>query len=116
ADFDWLRVVAILLLHVFHTGMLFNTWEWHIKAPHLLPVLELPMGILHALRMPLLMVVAGAGTALALQKRSVGAFARDRVKRLLLPLAFGMFVVVPPQIYAERLFRGQFSGSYLEFW
>jgi hypothetical protein len=27
-----------------------------------------------------------------------------------------MFVVVPPQIYFERVWRGQFFGSYLDFW
>jgi hypothetical protein len=62
------------------------------------------------------MVIAGAGTALALRKRSVGAFAKDRTKRLLVPVLFGMLVIVPPQIYVERIFRGQFHGSYLQFW
>ena len=115
ADLDWLRVVAILLLHVFHSGMMFNTWDWHIKAPQLLPVLDTPMHVLHLIRMPLLMVVAGMGTALALKKRSLAAFALDRTKRLLLPVLFGMLVIVPPQIYVERVFLGQFQGSYLDF-
>lgn len=115
-DLDWLRVVAILLLHLFHTGMFFNTWEWHVKAPVALPVLELPMHVLHLVRMPLLMVVAGVGTALALRRRSLGAFTRDRVQRLFVPLVFGMLVVVPPQVYVERLFRAQFHGSYAEFY
>ncbi len=115
ADFDWLRVMAILLLHFFHTGMMFNTWGWHIKAPELLPVLEGPMEFLHVLRMPLLMLVAGAGTALSLSKRTELGFAKDRVKRLLLPVVFGMLVVVPPQIYVERVVSGQFRGSYFDF-
>lgn len=115
-DLDWLRVVAILLLHLFHTGMMFNTWEWHLKNPEPLPALEPPMVLLHLVRMPLLMLVAGVGTAFALRRRSLGAFAKDRVKRLLLPLAFGMLVVVPPQIYVERRFQGAFDGSYLDFY
>lgn len=116
ADLDWLRVLAIVVLHVFHTGMMFNTWDWHIKSPQALPVLEPVMGVLHLVRMPLLMVISGAGTALALRRRALGAFAKDRTKRLLGPLVFGMLVVVPPQIYVERLFRGQFQGSYTEFY
>lgn len=52
---------------------------------------------------------------LALGSRSPGAFARDRMRRLLLPLAFGMVVLVPPQVYLERLYSGQFSGSFLEW-
>ncbi|GMU00038.1 hypothetical protein KH5H1_41570 [Corallococcus caeni] len=115
-DLDWLRVLAIVVLHLFHTGMMFNTWEWHIKSPQALPQLEPVMGVLHLVRMPLLMVISGAGTAFALRRRTLGAFAKDRTKRLLLPLVFGMFVVVPPQIYVERLFRGQFQGGYAAFY
>src|SRR5690349_9771485 len=103
ADMDWLRVVAILLLHLFHTGMMFNSWGWHLKNPETLSVLEPPMEVLHLVRMPLLMLLAGAGTALALRRRGIGAFAWDRTKRLLWPLVFGMLVIVPPQIYIERL-------------
>lgn len=115
-DLDLLRVVAILLLHLFHTGMMFNSWEWHLKAPFVLAALEPPMVLLHLVRMPLLMLVAGMATAFALRRRTVGAFAKDRTRRLLLPLVFGIFVIVPPQIYVERLFRGQFSGTYVAFY
>jgi peptidoglycan/LPS O-acetylase OafA/YrhL len=116
AELDWLRVVAIVILHVFHVGMMFNTWDFHIKAPDLLPVIETPMAVLHLVRMPLLMVIAGIGTAIALERRSLGRFASDRVKRLLLPLAFGMFVIVPPQIYIERVVNSGYTGSYLDFY
>jgi peptidoglycan/LPS O-acetylase OafA/YrhL len=116
ADLDWLRVVCIGILLVYHVGMFFVPWEWHVKNPELLPVLEVPMELLHVMRMPLLMLIAGAGTAFALGKRSLGGFALDRVKRLLWPLMFGILVVVPPQIYVERVAAGQFDGSYLEFW
>ena len=33
----------------------------------------------------------------------------------LLPLVFGVLVIVPPQIYLERLYYGQFTGSFLEW-
>ena len=115
-ELDWLRVVAIAILHVFHVGMMFNRWDFHLKNPDPLPVLEPPMSFLHAIRMPLLMVIAGIATAIALERRSVARFAVDRIKRLLLPLAFGMLVIVPPQIYIERITRGGYTGSYLEFY
>lgn len=115
-DLDWLRVLAIVVLHLFHTGMMFNTWDWHVKSPIALPVLEPTMQVLHLVRMPLLMLISGAGTAFALRRRTLGAFAKDRTLRLFVPLVFGMFVVVPPQIYVERLFRGQFQGSYAAFY
>nr|BDT36228.1 acyltransferase [Myxococcus sp. MH1] len=115
-DLDWLRVVAILVLHLFHTGMMFNRWDWHVKSPVALPVLEPTMEVLHLVRMPLLMVISGIGTALALRRRSTGAFAADRVRRLLVPVLFGMLVIVPPQIYVERVLQGHFQGSYADFY
>lgn len=115
-DLDWLRVVCIAILVAYHVGMFFVTWDWHLKSPEPLRVLEGPMAVLHVLRMPLLMVLAGAGTAIALGKRSAGAFLLDRTRRLFGPLVFGMLVVVPPQIYVERVWKGQFDGSYLAFW
>ena len=115
-DLDLVRVVCIAVLLAYHVGMFFVSWDWHLKNPQLLRSLEPVMEVLHVLRMPLLMLVAGAGTALALGKRSLRAFAGDRTKRLLLPLVFGMLVVVPPQIYVERLDQGRFTGSYLAFW
>lgn len=115
-DLDWLRVIAILLLHLFHTGMMFNTWDWHLKSPTPLPALEPPMHVLHLVRMPLLMLISGVGTAFALRQRSLGTFAWDRTKRLLWPLVFGMFLVVPPQVFIERLHSGAFHGGYLDFY
>lgn len=116
-DLDWLRVAAILLLHLYHSARLFNVDDpWHIKAPVLLSALTVPMDILHFLRMPLLMLIAGIGTAYALQNRGLGGFFKDRTKRLLWPLVFGIFVIIPPQIYLERLSTGQFHGTYAEFY
>lgn len=113
AYLDFVRVIAILLVHVFHTGMFFNSWEWHVKSPDQLRILEPFMYLLHLVRMPLLMVVAGAGTAFALRRRTLGGYTWERTRRLLLPLLVGMFLVVPPQIYAERVWTGAFQGSYL---
>ncbi|HEU4728777.1 MAG TPA: acyltransferase [Kofleriaceae bacterium] len=115
-ELDWLRVVAIAILHVFHVGMIFNRWDFHLKNPEPLPVLEPPMAFLHQVRMPLLMVIAGIATAIALERRSIAGFAIDRIKRLLVPLVFGMFVIVPPQIFIERIASGRFTGSYFAFY
>ncbi|MVM36974.1 acyltransferase family protein [Spirosoma sp. HMF3257] len=115
-DLDWLRIIAILTLIFYHTGMIYVSWGFHIKsAEHSLPM-EYVMSWLHRWRMPLLFFISGAGTFFALKKRSYGTYAGERVRRLFVPLVFGMFVIVPPQIYVEWLFRGRFSGSYTEFY
>jgi len=113
---DWLRVIAIFVLFFFHTGMIFVGWGWHVVNSQTIPSLEWPMDIAHRLRMPLLFVIAGAGMWFALQRRSTGLFLRERTKKLLLPLIVGMFLVVPPQIYYERLLHGQWTGGYLDFY
>lgn len=113
---DWLRVLAIFVLFFFHTGMIFVGWGWHIVNRQTLPSLEWPMDIAHRLRMPLLFVIAGAGMWFALEHRTTARFLQERTIKLLLPLVVGVFLVVPPQIYYERLLRGQWHGSYLEFY
>ncbi|NID17245.1 acyltransferase family protein [Luteibacter yeojuensis] len=113
---DWLRVIAIFILFFFHTGMIFVGWGWHVVNHETIPALVWPMDIAHRLRMPLLFVIAGAGMWFALRRRSPATFVRERSIKLLVPLAVGMFLLVPPQIYAERLQAGQWSGGYLAFY
>lgn len=115
ADLDWLRVLAFGLLILYHAGMAWSGWPWHITDTDSAAWLREGMRFTNRWRMPLIFVVSGAAVMLALGKRSGGMFVLDRLKRLLLPLAFGMLVIVPPQIYAERLHRGQFTGSYLDW-
>lgn len=115
-DLDWLRLTAIVILLFYHTGMIYVSWGWHIKsAQHSQPLEEI-MRWLHRWRMPLLFFISGAGTFFALQRRTYGTYAGERFRRLFIPVVFGMFVIVPPQIYIEWLFRGRFTGSYLQFY
>jgi peptidoglycan/LPS O-acetylase OafA/YrhL len=112
---DWLRVLAIFLLLFFHTGMLFVGWGWHLQNAETIPGLQLPMDLAHRLRMPLLFVIAGAGMWFALKRRSGSAFIAERTWRLLVPAVIGMFLIVPPQVFLERVAHGQWTGGYLEF-
>ncbi|WP_428676242.1 acyltransferase family protein [Reyranella sp.] len=115
ADLDWLRVLAFGLLIFYHAGMAWSGWSWHVTSPESLDGLREAMRFLNRWRMPLIFVVSGAAIMLALGDRTLAAFVRDRLKRLLLPLAFGMVVIVPPQVYLERVYRGQVTGSFLEW-
>ncbi len=115
SDLDWLRVLAFGLLILYHSGMAWSGWPWHLDSAESLPWLREAMRFLNRWRMPLIFLVSGGAVMLALGQRTGGAFARDRLRRLLLPLAFGMIVLVPPQVYAERLYSGQFAGSFLDW-
>lgn len=113
ADLDWLRVAAFGLLILYHSGMAWSGWSWHVTSPESIGCLREAMRFLNRWRMPLIFLVSGAAIMLALGTRPPGAFVTDRLKRLLLPLVFGMIVLVPPQVYLERLWRGQYTGSFL---
>ena len=102
-DLDWLRVIAILLLLFYHAGMIFSTWEWHIKNTETSKLFNFWMMPLHNIRMPLLLFISGAGTYMALGKRTVWKYVQERFKRLVIPFVFGMFVLVPPMVYYEYI-------------
>ena len=115
ADLDWLRALAFGLLIAYHAGMAWSGWSWHLTSVDSIDWLREGMRFVNRWRMPLLFMVSGAAIALALESRSPRSFTLDRVRRLLVPLVFGMVVIVPPQIYLERLYRGQFAGSFLDW-
>lgn len=112
-DLDWLRVIAIFLLLYYHTGMIYVEWRWHINSVETSEAIEVFMRFLNAWRMPLLFVISGAGTAFAFRKRNSLQYIGERTKRLLLPLTFGTFAVVAPQVYIERIDQ---YGSYFQFY
>ncbi len=115
ADLDWLRVLAFGLLIAYHAGMAWSGWSWHLEAGESLAPLREAMRFVNRWRMPLIFLVSGGAILLALGTRPARVFAVDRVRRLLVPLAFGMAVIVPPQVYLERRFRGQTSVSFIDW-
>lgn len=116
-DLDWLRALAILALLFFHSAMPYvSEWDWHIRNEESSNLLLEANFFVSRFRMALLFLIAGIAAHFVLRRRSLGAFLRDRATRLLVPLTFGILVIVPPQIYYERLADGAFNGSFLEFW
>jgi surface polysaccharide O-acyltransferase-like enzyme len=116
SDLDWLRVLAFTLLILFHTGMGFNTWNWHVKNNETTKLFEYIMIFLNQWRMPLLFFISGSAVWFAMDKYGTGRFAWERIKRLLIPLIFGMLVIVPPQVYFERVSQGVQFDSYAGFY
>ncbi|MBP9793526.1 MAG: acyltransferase family protein [Flavobacterium sp.] len=117
-DLDWLRVIVFGLLIFYHVGMFFVApdWGWHIKNNITYEWIKFPMLFINQWRLPILFVISGMGTSYALSKRNAFAFVSERSKKLLLPLIFGMLVIVPPQVYVEKISKGLLHGSYFDFW
>jgi glucans biosynthesis protein C len=113
---DWIRVIAFGILIFYHSGMFFVSWGWHVKNNIIANGFKVWMEMVNPWRLSLLFFISGVGVSFALKSRTGLQFVGERTKRLLIPLVFGMFVIVPPQIYFERLQAHDFSGSYAAFY
>ena len=103
-EIDRLRILAVLLLFPFHAALVFNeNSDWYVKNGRKSPFLSwVVVDFLDPWYMPLLFVLAGIATAYAFAHRPAGAYARERTRRLLVPLLFGIVVMVPPQPFLAR--------------
>ena len=120
-DIDALRVIAFALLILYHLAMAYvDGWVFHLKSTHTTPDLQWPMRLLNGWRMSLLFLISGVAIALLGPRLAAGRFALLRTWRLLLPLVFGMFVVVPIQPYCEAVTNGHASPGFgaflLRYW
>ena len=115
-DLDWLRVIAFAILMLFHTGMAFSSYDWHVKNFESSALIDWLIMFFHQWRMPLLFFISGAAVWFAMEKYPTWRYLRERHTRLLVPLLFGMSVVIPPQVYCERLYQGQTYSSFLDFY
>ena len=107
-DVDWLRVLATYLLFVFHTGKVFDVRPFYsIKNATLTGSLDLLTGFIHQWHMPLFFVLAGWSAFGSLATRGASAFVSERLRKLFVPLVFGMLVLCPPIRWVE-LVSGQF--------
>lgn len=112
---DWIRILAFFVLILYHTGMYYVSWDWHVKSPDAGHAIEPLMILSSPWRLGLLFMISGVATAFMLKKFKVGALLKQRSWRLLVPLIFGMFVIVPPQAYFEIVEKIAYQGSYGEF-
>ncbi|MBB6502025.1 acyltransferase family protein [Pedobacter cryoconitis] len=113
---DWLRILSILGVLIFHSAMPYVAEEgWHIKNAQTSNLLMESNLFLHLFRMPLLFFISGTVSYYMMQKRSTLSFIGLRFRRLLIPLIAGMFIIVPPQIYMERLTQG-YKGSFWQWY
>jgi peptidoglycan/LPS O-acetylase OafA/YrhL len=116
---DWLRVIAILGVFLFHAVHPFDATDWHIKnADQSIIVTLIFVIFLYPWGMPMFFLLSGAGSRYALRKRTSKRYALERVTRLLIPLLIGAILFTPLQAYLEwnhRTQTGLFDGPFSEF-
>ena len=118
---DWLRIGAFGLLIFYHVGMVFVPWDFHVKTAHPIDWVAVPMHATNSWRLMLLFVVSGYASRALLAKSErpgsfPGPFIASRNKRLLIPLLFGMAIIVPIQPWVELTTQHGYDGGFGWFW
>lgn len=114
---DWLRIGAFALLILYHIGMFFVPWGWHVKTANPIEWVQWPMMVVNPWRLSLLFLISGiVSRSLMAKLVKPGRFATSRSVRLLIPLAAGMAIFVVPQAWFELRDRGAYSDGFLHFW
>ena len=114
-DIDWLRVLGMLTIFLFHNARFFNEEDWHVKNFELDFGMTVFVAVLNQFIMPLFFVLSAFAIYYALKKRTRAEFLRERIKRLLIPLGVGIFTHIILQVYIENLTHGRFTGTFWQF-
>ena len=119
-DLDWLRIIGILTVFMFHSVRAFNFEPWSIKNAITYRGAQFVTDLLGVWQMPLIFVISGASLFFALSKGGpllsrIGGFIKDKFLRLLVPLVVGVFTYTTYVVYLDRLTNGKFNGTFLQF-
>ncbi len=128
-DLDWLRILAIAAVFVYHSTRFFTVEDWIVQNSVSYRWLDDFSVFPKTWLMPLVFLVSGASFFLATTRRPhdgrarsgsslarLGRVMADKVLRLVVPLALGIFTHAAWQVYLERITHGQFQGSFYEFY
>ena len=114
SELDLLRALVAVGLVFFHTAVIFGAGEFPVKAAGEQEAVTVMLAFGATWGMPLLFLISGMGTWYSLRSRSPGAFARERLRRLGVPLLAGLLTLIPLQVYLGQRRAGD-PGSTGEF-
>jgi len=109
-DIDWLRVIAIGFLIIYHVGFVFlpfGVFIGFIQNGESINSLWNPMSMLNIWRIPLLFFVSGMGVCFAIRRRSWKQLILERTRRILVPFLFGILCIVPLHILVWQKYYNQ---------
>lgn len=115
-DLDWLRIITVLCVFLFHCGLFFRFTDWHMKNQQQYMIFEIISNFMMLWIMPVIFSISASASIIVLRSKTPLAFLKDKIKRLFIPLVFGIFVLAPPQVYLEKYSRNAFLESFLSFY
>ena len=118
-ELDALRALVVVGLVVFHTAVIFGAGEFPVKAAVENRALTVLVAFGATWGIPLLFAIAGIGVWHSLGSRGPAGFARERLRRLGVPLLTGLCTLVPLQIWLGQRRAGDpgsLAGFYARFW
>lgn len=95
-DVDWLRIIAMGLLIIYHVVISFQPWAKDIGFPQNNPTLIeiwILMAIINVWRIPILFMISGMGVRFAIEHRDWKELLKDRAIRILIPWIFGIYLL-----------------------
>jgi glucan biosynthesis protein C len=105
---DWVRVLAMVCVFLFHNARFFDDFsDWHVRNTTTNFGASMLVAFLGQWMMPLFFLISGAAAYYALKSRNAGKYSLDKVLRLLVPLIFGLIIVVAPQAYYDAISHGK---------
>lgn len=116
-ELDWLRVAVVLGLIPYHVAVIFTVGPGdYIKSADRSSAFDLVATLVAFLGMPLLFLISGAATWYAMQRRGPSRYVLERARRLAVPLLFGVFTVMPVQLFIYRHTQPNYHSSFLAFY
>ena len=112
---DWLRVLAIFGVFIFHMVRPFDFIDFHINNAEQSMSVTYFIVFFYPWGMPLFFMIAGASTFFALKRRSIREYSFERAKRLLIPFIIGSILLTPIQVYYEMIHKRMYFGTFLDF-
>lgn len=116
-DIDWLRFLAICAVFLFHCARFFDDGGWHVKNAQANVGITVFVSVIAQWVMPIFFIISGISTHYSLgAKQQNGLYLWERFKRLMIPLIFAIFTMIPLQVYYERVSHLQFIGNIFDFY
>ncbi len=113
---DWLRVLVVLEIFLFHVLHIFDVdMEASIKNTETSIAASVFVFFSYQWSVHHLFLLAGSSNWFSLRSRSRQAYVGERVRRLLIPFLFGTVALIPWIGYMNALNHGSFDGPFWRY-